>query len=140
MKKFLLFSLILCISLIGYAQKKATITQSQKEKVVKLQYQQPIGDLGSLTNPINPNVSAPKYLPEEEVQIGITWYDLATNGALANRVTSWEDGSVAAVWTYGTVSTTFPERGTGYNYFDGAAWGAPPTARIETLRSGFPSH
>lgn len=36
-------------------------------------------------------------------------------------------------------SSTFPDRGTGYNYFDGANWGEQPSERVEPLRSGWPS-
>jgi len=33
-----------------------------------------------------------------------------------------------------------PDRGTGYNYFDGTAWGTFPTARIEETRTGWSSY
>jgi hypothetical protein len=44
------------------------------------------------------------------------------------------------VWTYGMTETSFPERGTGYNMNDGTAWATAPTARVETIRTGWPSY
>jgi hypothetical protein len=49
---------------------------------------------------------------------------------------------MAAVATRGVENPTgfaFPDRGTGYNYNDGSAWGPKPTARVETIRTGWPS-
>jgi PKD repeat protein len=37
-------------------------------------------------------------------------------------------------------TTTYDDRGTGYNYFNGSSWGPFPVARIETSKSGWPSY
>ena len=50
------------------------------------------------------------------------------------------DGTIGATWTFGNAATAFADRGTGYNYFDGSSWGAAPTARIESVRVGWPSY
>jgi hypothetical protein len=47
---------------------------------------------------------------------------------------------MGATWTYGISDPTFADRGTGYNYFDGSAWGPIPEARIESIRAGWPSY
>lgn len=70
--------------------------------------------------------------------IGTTVYDMQTNGSIDTRITVFPDGSMGGAWTRGT--TTGSERGTGYNYYDGTAWGSPPTSRIENDRTGWPSY
>jgi hypothetical protein len=76
----------------------------------------------------------------EEDVIGTTYYDLQTNASLSDRLWCYDDGTIGAVWTLGMQATNFPDRGTGYNYFDGDTWGPQPQARIETLRTGWPSY
>ncbi|HNY62368.1 MAG TPA: T9SS type A sorting domain-containing protein [Bacteroidales bacterium] len=68
--------------------------------------------------------------------IGSTYYDAVTNATSRNTITNWNDGTVAAVWTTGQVSS---QRGTGYNYYNGNSWfPAPPaTERIESVRTGW---
>jgi hypothetical protein len=78
-----------------------------------------------------------------ETPVGLSYYDLPSNAAVANRLYAYPDGTVAAVWTMGFGTTTsFADRGTGYNYFDGTAWGDMPTARIasETAKNGWPCY
>lgn len=75
-----------------------------------------------------------------ETQIGMTVYDLQSNTFLDNRIHRYEDGTMGAVWTMGFEASSFPERGTGYNYFNGTSWGAEPTLRLETFRAGWPSY
>lgn len=84
--------------------------------------------------------STSRELTAGETILGITWYDLQTNKCLANRFHLFDDGTMGATWTIGLQATAFADRGTGYNFFDGNAWGAQPTARIETIRTGWPSY
>lgn len=75
------------------------------------------------------------------VQLGTTYYDLQTNSSVCNRVIRNTDGTIGATWT---ISQTpdhpgFADRGTGYNYYNGTAWGLEPAARIESKRTGWPS-
>jgi hypothetical protein len=80
-------------------------------------------------------------LAVSETQIGNTVYDLQTNSSVQNRLFVYPDGTIGATFTYGQNDfNNFPDRGTGYNYFNGSAWGAQPTARIETARCGWPSY
>jgi hypothetical protein len=75
-----------------------------------------------------------------EAVVMITQNDLQTNSSLGNRMYVWPDGSVAATATWGVANApSFPDRGTGYNYSNGAAWNPMPTARVEPFRSGWPS-
>ncbi len=74
------------------------------------------------------------------VVIGTTTYDLQTNASVQNRLVRHADGTLSAVWTYSnTYTLAAPDRGTGYNYFNGTSWGTAPTSRIETERGGWPS-
>lgn len=94
----------------------------------------------NLNNAYNPYVAAPPVKTSTETQIGTSQYDLQTNQAVQNRIYLHADGTIGATFTYGSTPTTFPERGTAYNYFDGMAWGAIPTAKIESARCGWPSY
>lgn len=71
-----------------------------------------------------------------QVIIGTTTYDLQSNGSIQNRVYK-KNGTVGASWTYSSdLAGTYPDRGTGYNYYDGSTWGSLPSSRIETDRRG----
>lgn len=76
--------------------------------------------------------------PNESV-IGDTRYDKQTNGTMQNRIVLFEDGTIGAIWTLGYSDPNFPDRGTGYNYYDGASWFPVPSARLENKRTGWPS-
>ena len=79
-------------------------------------------------------------LYEEEI-IGNSWYDLQSNGSSQNRLYVFEDGIIGATWTLSVgPSSSYPDRGTGYNYFDGINWQDWPTERIESDRTGWPSY
>ncbi len=71
--------------------------------------------------------------------IGETRYDAQSNAGIQNRLVVWPDGSISAAWTKAQLETGYTDRGTGYNYYDGTAWGDPPAMRIETVRTGWPS-
>lgn len=75
-----------------------------------------------------------------ETLIGGTIYDTQTNASVANRIYIYPDGTIGAVWTLGYNATLYPDRGTGYNYFDGMSWGIEPTTRIESVRTGWPCY
>ena len=75
----------------------------------------------------------------EEV-IGETYYDLQTNSAIQNRLFVHADRSISATWIMSPDKlANFPNRGTGYNYFDGSNWMDMPTTRVEEGRTGWPS-
>lgn len=73
-----------------------------------------------------------------ETVIGTTYYDLQTNNTISNRLVNNADGTKSAVWTFSPNATAgYPQRGTGYNYYDGSNWGPIPSSRIESVRAGF---
>jgi len=137
MKKFLLLLTIIGLATVGFGQKRAMVSKEKMDIMVEKQFLQPIDDLGSLTNPVNPTTASDDL---EESVIGTTWYDLQSNTCLGNRIWLHSDGTISAVWTMGLEDVpNFPDRGAGYNYFDGTAWGPHPTTRIEGDRCGWPS-
>ncbi len=75
-----------------------------------------------------------------ETVIGTTTYDLQSNASLQDRIIMHDDGTISAVWTMSQqLNTSFSDRGTGYNFFDGNSWGTLPLNRLESSRGGWPS-
>jgi PKD repeat protein len=74
-----------------------------------------------------------------ESLIGTTNYDLQTNKSCQNRIYLYPDGTIGGTWMM-SQTTTFDDRGTGYNYYNGTSWGSFPVSRIETIKSGWPSY
>lgn len=75
-------------------------------------------------------------------QIGSTVYDLQSNASSAyGRLMAYPfpDYTIAAVWGMGMdAAGSYPDLGTGYNYFNGCCWMDIPTNRIESVRTGSP--
>ena len=71
--------------------------------------------------------------------IGMTYYDCQSNSSMASRIIAHNDGTYSAIWCAG--GATAASRGTGYNYYDASSWINPSTttARIETVRTGWPA-
>lgn len=139
MKKLLLFCLTIILAYGGYAQKHIPTPKNLREVMVKMQYQPAHQASSKFTIEVH-NSNFAKSVAFDESQIGITQYDLQTNASLGNRLWLFEDGTVGGVWTRGVENApAFPDRGTGYNYFDGAAWGEE-TGPIESVRAGWPSY
>ncbi len=94
-----------------------------------------------MINP-NPHTSAVPNLKSTITSeiIGSTTYDLQSNAAVQNRILVHDDGTISAGWTISQqYNTSYTDRGTGYNFFDGTNWGSAPTVRLENSRGGWPS-
>jgi hypothetical protein len=72
-----------------------------------------------------------------EYVIGNTLFDIQSRRGPARRIVNNGDGTISAAWTFSANQSSYPDRGTGYNYYNGSSWGAIPTARIEGVRTGF---
>jgi len=136
MKKHLLLILALSATLFSFSQvaqlKQQTLFNTvEKSKVMQAD---PLPVL-----PANPYVRTER---GADIVVGTTWYDLQSNSSMARRIWVYDDGTRAAVWTRGAADGVpgFPERGTGYNYYDGTSWDADPSSRIEDVRTGWPSY
>ena len=136
MKKLLLF--LMAISLIASTNaQEAFRLQKERQAPIKANLQESIKDVSTVFTGIPNN----EYVAErdQDIVIGGTEYDLQSNEGIDHRFINFGDGTMAAVWTRGFETGTYPDRGTGYNYFDGTSWGPAPTERIDPERTGWPS-
>ncbi len=137
MKKFMFIVCILGILVPGIAQNRAVSSKEKREMGIIIDKSKP------QTTPIvkkdYPIVKSTQFYSEEE-QIGNTVTDNQANGSTDSRVYLYEDGTIGATWIRGMSSSAFPDRGTGYNYFDGNTWDDWPEERIETQWCGWPSY
>jgi hypothetical protein len=136
MKKALLFLFAIALSVSVMAQTPLK-QQSQNLKHVSMTKTTPQAEYKTFmpeANPFVSNVKAP------DIVIGSTRYDLQSNSSMMRRVHAYPDGTIAGTWTRGTAEPSFPERGTGINYYSAGAWGPNPTARIEPVRTGWPNY
>ena len=141
MKKFLLSAIVMLSAFAVIAQQRTQLPKELYNKSFETEVIVPAKEYFPLNNTVNHTVQSRGLAPIEE-EIGGTWYDLQANATLGNRFQRWEDGTMAAVWTQGYNSPPgFPDRGAGYNYFDGTAWGSIPGPGqiVEDVRSGWPS-
>jgi len=140
MKKSLLLVLIIAFSLTLSAQQRASFNHERVNIPETREFKQTLGETPLLGKADNPTTRSWPWIPVED-EIGETWYDLQTNSALSSRIHLFDDGTIGAVWTQGIASPpAFPDRGTGYNYYNGSTWGPPPATRVETVRTGWPSY
>lgn len=72
--------------------------------------------------------------------IGVTQNDQQTNATIYRRIQLLNDGKISATWTTSADGAPYATRGSGYNHFNGTAWGTPSSARIESERCGFPNY
>lgn len=141
MKKLLLLTLALVVGFSAISQ----IAKMPKQllntpKTVKIQ--KPLQDLpDNYSVPANPTVgSRDVAMDPSETIIGSSFYDLWSNYSYCSRLFRYADGQIVATWTKGMTPTAYNDRGTGYNYFNGSEWQTPPTARIESVRTGWGSY
>ena len=144
MRKLLLFALTLSIGLSVNAQekKKAPVIPSKLAKqsvlIKKITHNDEQAAASNQFVPLKPKSP----LSLNVTRLGYSEYDLQTNSSVQNRLVKHPDGTFSAAWTMSLESPpsgSFADRGTGYAYFDGTSWTPYPTARIENVRTGWPS-
>ena len=116
MKKTLLFLLVACFTISVSAQYENSKIKGPRLKRVEAHP----GDMGDYSGGV---IGQKMY---NGVEVGITWYDAQTinYGNIMPRVFLYDDGSIGASWT-GSGPDATPDRGIGYNYYDGTEWGTP---------------
>jgi len=131
MKKFLLFLIVILVGINGFAQKglkyQEKFNKVKKINKVNPDFEQPY---------INQNISATTANKGADIIVGTTKFDVQSYGSVSRHIWAWDDGTIGIVWTRG-MDDGYPDRGTGYNYFDGTNWGPVPTQRIENDRTGW---
>lgn len=70
--------------------------------------------------------------------VGTSTYQMQSNGSVQNHIVRNSDNTISVGFMYSS-QANFGDRGTGYAYFNGTSWSPAPTARIEPVRTGFPS-
>lgn len=137
MKRILLLSISMLFLFSIHAQQRAKVSKSLQNYSVQKEIQAPADGSEMLTGNVAPYKSA-NFWAEET--IGETYYDKQSNRVTANRLYRFDDGTMATTWTYAIEATGFADRGTGYNYYDGNNWGDWPEARVETVKTGWPTY
>lgn len=138
MKKLTTLIVLMALITSVTGQKRAMVPTELRDVAAKVE--KPVLESQAIpTVHGNPYVKS-GFTPEEEV-IGITWYDDQTNASIQNRMVVFPDGTMGATWTRAMdYSGGYSDRGTGYNYFDGSAWGPDPSNPVEDERTGWPSY
>jgi hypothetical protein len=135
MKKLLLIAIALLIGFGSFAQfRPAKISNSLKNQALPAPVK--IDNKMYVTQPGNP-VANSKSVMDDVVGNSAT-YDMQSNAAMMSRLYRFSDGTMGASWTTAYASGA-SDRGSGYNYFNGTTWGPIPSARIETVRTGWPN-
>jgi hypothetical protein len=134
MKKSVFLSACVLISFFGFSQKRVIISKELQNYGLRVDYSIKQNPEGQQSIPPLKNSC---FLEED---IGTTYYDMQTTASMQKRIHVFDDSTMGAVWTMGFNSEAFPERGTGYNYFDGSSWQTMPEQRIESQRTGWPEY
>ncbi|NNC84939.1 MAG: hypothetical protein HKN75_02590, partial [Bacteroidia bacterium] len=144
MKKLLLFIITCSIVISVNAQYKTVNINGVKVRVNKNDKPAPVikSNIGEVQFPLKSiNKTTHNYSSTKSAAtpIGVSTYDLQTNASIDDRVSNFSN-TTSAIWTFSiTNSLAAPDRGTGYNHYDGSAWGTAPSTRVETVRTGWPS-
>ena len=144
MKKTITFfaSFLICVGLTAQINPSQTTNGIMKKAVnnkITMSGDEALSHL--IVNP-NPTTSANlKSATSTETLIGTTTYDLQSNASVhSTRIKMHNGGNISTGWTMSQqYQASYTDRGTGYNYFDGSAWGSQPTNRLESSRGGWPS-
>ncbi|MEZ4720705.1 MAG: T9SS type A sorting domain-containing protein [Flavobacteriales bacterium] len=149
MKKTLLSIASALVAVSGFSQSPTNLSKAQRDFYLPVpavvSEGQMLGDANSQT-PTTGQGSVNRTVTE--TQIGETIYDLQTNSSIQRRIIRNSNETTIATWTFSpgpaSSGTTWPIRGTGYNYFNGTSWGTAPSATIEsaassTERTGWPN-
>jgi hypothetical protein len=153
MKKGLLFTVAFAVGIGASAQNRYTLSGNPIQKIDKnlanraapYDFNRNVAgetqSFQSLVQSLKPKDSEQQKIVLTNTTIGSSFYDLQTNASIPGRVILNPDGTISATWTFATSNPGggTPERGTGYTYFNGTAWSAAPTTRLESVRTGWPN-
>jgi hypothetical protein len=132
MKKALLFTFIITIAFALNAQYAQIIGPNKNLALKQLEIHP------DLYSPHGSSVIGQKEYPQ--TIIGTTWYDSQSYGNVMPRMHEYPDGTVGAIWMAAGEGITNPERGAGYNYFNGTEWGTPNLHVGQDDRHGWPNY
>lgn len=144
MKKVLLLSLGLAMGFGAFAQNTVVRADCKLHKVTVTKGAAIGTEVVNTTSTFAPqskqSVVNNRYQNFEESETMHSTYDLQSNSYLSNRMYQMDNGSVGVVSTFSMAEdAAASDRGTGYNFYDGSSWGDMPEARLESIRTGWPS-
>ncbi len=143
MKKVLFMSLALAVAMTGFAQKNVPVKAAKKTMVKWEQYKAFGKEAAEEGIQFTPNASSVathygnRYDARADYETMVSQMDLQSNAFVANRMWRFDDGTLGVT---AMIPSNGNDRGTGYNYFDGEEFGEMPEARIEGIRTGWPSY
>jgi hypothetical protein len=128
------FTILACaITFSTFAQLKfAQITGPEKDHRIRQEQVKP-----DQVSPSSETVPGQKLF--DNAIIGTTWYDLQSYTNVMQRIWAYPDGTVGATWM-SAGQNLVPERGAGYNYYNGSVWGTPNLHVGPADRMGWPSY
>lgn len=148
MRRLYLFAVasLVAVSSFGQARKVTAPVNGPHRKV---SIAQPSVQNTPSTNSVQKNTQKPAVYPIQQVNksmtlweqvIGTTTYDNQSNNSAQNRLFVDDNGIAHATWMISTAtnSTTWPDRGTGYNMGQETNWQDEPADRLEEYRCGWP--
>jgi hypothetical protein len=148
MKKVLLLSLSLALGFSAFAQQRVAKNELQSFKVSAKKSIAVGNEKGNpAVNNFAPqtakSVVVNRFDYIEDGETMWTNYDLQSNSWISNRMYQLPDGSVgvAATMSHEPNANGGSDRGTGYNFFNAntGEWFDQPEARVEDVRTGWPS-
>ncbi len=142
MKKILLITILVSFSLALSSQSRVLLPKEKYDVCVQMDFTSSETKTIEYSQPAEVSPKASSLAPNEHI-IGTTFYDLQSINSLQNRIHRYDDGSIGAVWAIGMdIGASFPDRGSGYNFYDGIEWGPMPESRLEGIerRYGMPNY
>ncbi|MBK8567890.1 MAG: T9SS type A sorting domain-containing protein [Saprospiraceae bacterium] len=136
MKRALLMTFTLSIAFVAFGQYRGLPVRTIGNTKVKAITNVDPG-VGIVTE--QPAIPLATGFRSTEEEIGTTNFDIQTTASLGRRIGEPGNGHIGAAWQMAFQQPNWPDRGTGYNHFDGNDWGPNPTDQIEPSRSGYPS-
>jgi len=137
MKTIITLLAVVIFTYSGFAQNRVVPSENLRNIAIPVNQTQINGE--KFIQAENPYVKAGIVEVEEE-QIGVTRYDNQSNASIPNKMYLYPDGTIAATWTRSMEEPMFPDRGAGYNYFDGTSWSFWPEERVEDIKTHRPTY
>ena len=133
MKKALLFTLIVSFAIVMHGQFAEIAGPAKNAKYQRVQSHPDMQMAGA------PAVIGQKMFPT--AVFGTTFYDTQSYGNVMPRMHEYPDGSLGTTWMYrGETVPPDPDRGAGYNLYDGTNWGEPVNHVGPEERHGWPNY
>ena len=146
MRKVLLLSLSLALGFSAFAQQRVAKNDIRSSKMsakkVAAVGNEKINPATNFAPQTAKSVVVNRYQDAEDGETMTTTYDLQSNSWCSNRMYQLPNGSVGVTATFSHEANQIAtDRGTGYNFYNAETgeWLDQPEARVESMRTGWPS-